>query len=253
MESDKLYNDADLAQFYDLENGWGDDMDFCLALARDAASVLDLGCGTGLLTAEIARTGTRAVGVDPALPMLEIARGRPGGGVRWIEADARSVRLDETFDLIVLTGHAFQVFLTPEDRLAVLRTIAVHLAPGGCFVFDSRNPAVEKWREWTPSVSRRIIGHPVHGPVEAWYDARRDPDTRIVTYDTFYRIVATGRVLSARSRLDFPSGTEIARLARSAGLEVDRWMGDWNGAACGRKAPEIIPVGRLSRTTARHG
>jgi len=38
-------------------------------------------------------------------------------------------RLGRRFDLVVLTGHAFQVFLTDDDQRAVLSTIAEHLAP----------------------------------------------------------------------------------------------------------------------------
>ena len=139
--ADDLYNDPGLAQFYDLENGWGLDFDYCLQLADEARAVLDLGCGTGQLAASLA-DGRTVVGVDPAAAMLDIARHRHGGRkVTWVEADARRVRLDRRFDLVLLTGHAYQVFLSDEDQQAVLSTIAEHLAPGGRFVFDTRNPA----------------------------------------------------------------------------------------------------------------
>ncbi|HVK90709.1 MAG TPA: class I SAM-dependent methyltransferase, partial [Mycoplana sp.] len=109
---DRLFDDADLADFYDLENGWGADLDFCAGLAAQANSVLDLGCGTGELAIALGE-GRRVVGVDPATAMLDIARTKSGAErVRFIEADARTLRLGEHFDLIVMTGHAFQVFLT---------------------------------------------------------------------------------------------------------------------------------------------
>ncbi len=142
-----LYDDPALVRFYDLENGWGEDTRFCARMAAQAASVLDLGCGTGLLLSSLPGT-IRLAGVDPAAAMLDVARSRPGGRhVTWIEGDARSVRLGETFDLIVMTGHAFQVFLTDADQLTALETIAAHLAPRGCFIFDSRNPAAREWQE----------------------------------------------------------------------------------------------------------
>lgn len=245
MARDRLYDDPDLASFYDVENVWSSDQDYCRSLAEGCASVLDLGCGTGWLAAALA--GERTVfGVDPAEAMLEIARARPGGDrVIWVRGDGRSVRLDRRFDLIVLTGHAFQVFLTPEDQLAALRTIAAHLAPDGRFIFDSRNPAREEWREWTPAESTRRIEHPRFGTVDAWNDIEHDPATGIVTYGTFYRILADGRVLSSRSRIAFPPRDELERLIGEAGLTVDTWLGDWTGAPWTPMSRDFIPLGRL--------
>lgn len=245
MREDRLYNDADLAQFYDLDNEWSDDLSFCRQLAEGCRSVLDLGCGTGRFAADIAATVERVVGADPAPPMLDIARQRPGGErVRWVEADARQMRLGSVFDLVVLTGHVFQVFLTRQDRLAVLKTIAAHLSPVGRFVFDSRNPALAEWREWTPALSQRDIDHPILGTVASWNDVRCDEESGIVTYETFYR-AADGRTWQAASGLAFASRMEIAELMGEAGLVVDRWLGDWHGAPCDETSPEIIPIGRL--------
>ncbi len=245
---DRLYADAALVQFYDLENGWGPDTIFCADLARTAQSVLDLGCGTGLLAARIEDGGKRrVVGVDPAAAMLEVARFRPGGDrVRWVEAPAQLVRLGETFDLIVLTGHAFQVFLTEADRRAVLQTIRAHLAPGGRFIFDTRNPLVEEWREWTPKESQRVVDHPTLGPVRAWNDVQRDDATGIVTYDTFYAPASGDTVLTARSRIAFPSREELERLLAEAGLAATDWYGDWQGGPPGSDRPEIIVLGSVA-------
>ena len=182
LQQDRLYDDPDLVQFYDLENEGGADFDACLSFAEGARSVLDLGCGTGQLAAALGE-GRRVTGVDPAAAMLDVARNRPGGeSVDWVKADARTVRLDRQFDLVLLTGHAFQVFLTPGDQAAVLRTIAFHLAPGGRFIFDTRNPNAEEWRQWTPEASGRRLEHPHLGRVEAWNDVERDAATGIVTY-----------------------------------------------------------------------
>lgn len=241
--SDPLYRDPRLADFYDLENGWGPDFDFCVALAREAKSVLDLGCGTGELTAALAE-GREVVGVDPAGAMLAVARRRRGGGnVTWIEGDARNLTLDRRFDLVLLTGHAFQVFLTLEDQAAVLTTIARHLAPGGRFIFDSRNPAFEAWKTWTPEESRRELTHPVFGRAEAWNDAAHDPASGLVTYETHYRIVSSGKRLSATAQIRFTPKEELAELIEAAGLDVERWLGDWQGGAFALNSREVIPLG----------
>jgi ubiquinone/menaquinone biosynthesis C-methylase UbiE len=247
LEPDQLYNDPELAQFYDIENEWRADQEFCKRLAKNRDSVLDLGCGTGWFAAAVAEAhGGRVVGLDPARAMLDIAAKRPGGDrVSWVEGDARTARLGERFDLVVLTGHAFQVFLSEADQAAVLRTIASHLTPEGRFVFDSRNPAAEEWKEWTPEASQRVFEHPSLGRVIAWNDVSRDADTGVVTYETHYDVVATGRRYTARSMIAFPAQERLAALIEAAGLHTDRWLGDWSGARFTQASPEIIPLGRL--------
>ena len=248
MDEDRLYHDPALADFYDLENGWdrSPDFAFCKALAAEAASVLDLGCGTGALAVALSG-GRQVVGVDPAPAMLEIARAKPGAGsVEFIEGDARTLQLSRRFEIVVLTGHAFQVFLTADDRRAVLATIAAHLAPGGRFIFDSRNPDCREWEEWGPKESLRVVDHPRFGAVAAWNDVAEDPATGIVTYETHYEIRATGQRLSAASRIAFPPKAELEALIAEAGLKVERWLGDWEGNAWQPGTAELIPLGALA-------
>lgn len=244
MASNRLYSDPELAQFYDLENGWGEDFDYCSVLANGCRAILDLGCGTGLLAASLARQSERlVVGIDQAAAMLDIARQRPGAErVCWLRDDAGSLRLGCRFDLVLLTGHAFQVFLTHDDQSAVLRTIASHLAPRGRFIFDSRNPVAAAWRKWTPNQSRRSLRHPRLGQVLAWNAVAQDAATGVVTYRSSYE-TADGRLLSCRSQIAFPSQGELSAMIEDAGLAVEAWLGDWSGAPWEATAPEIIPLG----------
>lgn len=241
----KLYDDPELVRFYEPENGWMDDTRFCAGLARQASSMLDLGCGTGLLLTGITHPARR-VGVDPAAAMLDIGRTRPGGtDVLWVNEDARTVRLGQHFDLIVLTGHAFQVFLTDQDQAAVLSTIAAHLTPAGRFIFDTRNPAAREWEEWTPEQSMRRFVDQQLGEIEAWNDITYDEATGIATYGTYYRSPC-GKVWSAKADIRFCGKDHVARLAAAAGLRVDSWLGDWTGAEWSPDSPEIIALGALA-------
>lgn len=242
---DALYNDPRLADFYDIDNGWYDDTRTCLGLAHEAESVLDLGCGTGLLASAIAQSGAAVTGVDPAAAMLEIARRREGGArVTWVEGDGRSVRLGRRFDFIVMTGHAFQCLLSDDDQLALLRTIAAHLSPQGRFIFDSRNPKGREWLEWNPKESHRFVEHPKHGKVESWNDYAYDEPTGVVTYGTYYRL-GSGELLAAKSLIRFSPKEHLARLMQEAGLSVDNWFGDWQRNDYTPEAKEIIPLGRM--------
>lgn len=246
-KSDGLYTDPNLAQFYDLENGWGEDFDCCLQMARASDSILDLGCGTGELIAKLA-PHQQAIGVDPAAAVLEIAKSRPGGEhAIWVNTDARSLDLGQRFDLIVLTGHSFQVFLTKNDQSAVLDTIYRHLTPQGRFIFDTRNPDVKAWQNWTRNQSKRHLEHPQFGRVDVWSHATFDASHSIVTYKTHYQIASNQQDFRAESKIKFTPKDQISDLIEEAGLMVETWLGDWQGTAFSNTSADIIPVGRLAR------
>ena len=244
-----IYQNPDLARFYDYAHGWHTqraDFDYCVALAKNAESVLDLGCGTGELAASLT-SARRVTGVDPAAPMLEVARLRPGGThATWVQADAQTVRLAERFDLIVLTGHAFQVFLTDADQSAVLATIADHLTPTGRFIFDSRNPDYPDTKERTRDETFRVIQHPDLGAIDAWNESSYDTATCVLTYTNTYRAQRTGETSAATAQIRYTPQGELAAMISDAGLAVEGWLGDWHGNPYHAAAKDIIPLGRLA-------
>jgi SAM-dependent methyltransferase len=238
---DALYNDPALAAFYDWDNPWPRDFDWFLTLVEGAASVLDLGCGTGIFSAALSARGAEVFGVDPAGAMLEFARARPEPVV-WVQADARGLDLGRRFEAVVMTGHAFQTLLTDGDRAAVLATIARHLAPGGRFFFDSRNPEAREWEEWTPDATHELRPHPDFGEVERWNLAEVTELPRVIEYQTHYRLPG-GRHLRARSRIAFPAFEDLSAAIAAAGLRVDRWYGDAAGGPLRPGCPDFIPFG----------
>jgi SAM-dependent methyltransferase len=241
-----LYETLALAQLYDAAGRDRPDTAFCGRLAKGAARVLDLGCGTGAFAVSIAG-GRHVVGVDPAGQMLQVARGRAGGeAVAWVEGNAATARLGQVFDLIVLTGHAFQVFLDHRAQRDVLRTIAAHLAPDGRFLFDTRNPDFPGPKERVTEQTRHIMQADAFGAVEMWNASTWDAATGILSYQNHYRIIATGAVHSGADRIRYTSQPDLAGMLAEAGLRVDRWMGDWQGNPFAPGMPEIIPVGGLA-------
>jgi SAM-dependent methyltransferase len=242
---DALYDDPALARFYDWDNPWPADFDWFLTLISSARSVLDLGCGTGIFSVALAERGAKVVGVDPAAAMLDIARGRPGGeAVRWIQAQAQGLDLGRHFEAVVMTGHAFQTLLTAPDRAACLATIARHLAPGGRFFFDSRNPEAREWEQWRPDATSAVLPHPDLGQVERWNSAEETEEPGVIAYQTHYRL-QDGRHWQARSRIAFPGFDALQSAIAAAGLRVDRWYGDPAGGPIRPTCPDFIPVGGL--------
>ncbi|MDQ7069777.1 MAG: methyltransferase domain-containing protein [Rhodobacterales bacterium] len=244
MTNAHLYEDANLAQFYDLENAWGADFDTCIDMAAEAENLLDLGCGTGALVAHLAPS-MPATGVDPAAAMIDIAKQRNGGQhATWVVGDARSLDLEQQFDLIVLTGNTFQVFLTEADQRAALATIARHLSPRGKFIFDTRNPDCAAWEKWAPEQSHRTVTHDKYGEIEVFNDAEYEAQSAIVTYETTYKIHTSGQSFTAKAQMKFTPLAELKSLISDAGLHVETWFGTWDGAALSNSSQGFIPLGR---------
>src|SRR4051794_9200939 len=111
MKLDLHYVDPRLVELYDSANPRGADTDFYIQLAADlnARTILDLGCGTGLLTRELAVGDRHVIGVAPAPAMLAVARRHPGAErVRWIEGDSGAMGRPDA-DLVIMTGNVAQV------------------------------------------------------------------------------------------------------------------------------------------------
>lgn len=97
--------------------------------------ILDLGCGTGHLTAQIAKAGAEVVGIDQDPAMIEKARATYPE-LRFATADAREFTLeglsDRPFDAVF--SNAVLHWVRPPDAAA--RCIAAALRPGGRFVCE---------------------------------------------------------------------------------------------------------------------
>lgn len=106
--------------------------DFLVSLDPVPASVLDAGCGTGRLGAELGRRGVDVVGVDLDDDLLAFAR-RKSPDLGWVHADLATFDLGRTFDVVVMAGNVL-LFCKPEVRSDIVARCAAHLAPRGVLV-----------------------------------------------------------------------------------------------------------------------
>ncbi|MET9836112.1 class I SAM-dependent methyltransferase [Streptomyces sp. NPDC006385] len=241
---DRSFADLSLAALYDSLNPWGPGDDFCLGYVRSARAVLDVGCGTGRLLREARAAGHpgRLVGLDPAAAMLVQAR-RHGSGVEWVLGDLRSRGWRAEFDLVVMTGHAFQVLLRDEEVRAALHAVRDALRVGGRFVFETRNPAARAWERWTRDRVREVTDEDGR-VVRVWHEVDGTLAGDRVTFTETFDCDAWAAPAVSRSTLRFLAPDALSAFLHEAGLTVDERYGDWGRTPLTPDAPEIITVAR---------
>jgi trans-aconitate methyltransferase len=93
--------------------------------------ILDLGCGTGHLTAQIAERAGQVIGLDNSAEMIALAR-LAYPEIEFLLADAADFHITGPFDA-VFSNAAVHWVLDPEGLVACVRRA---LKPGGRFVLD---------------------------------------------------------------------------------------------------------------------
>lgn len=225
---DPIFVDPRLARLYDAFDDDRGDLDLYVGLAErfGARTVLDVGCGTGVLALLLAARGLCVTGVDPAAASLEVARAKPGAdAVRWIEGGAESAAgLGLAADLATMTGNVAQVFGTDAEWAQALAAVRDALRPGGRLVFETRVPARQAWLGWTRERRSAHRDIPGIGPVEMWTDLL-EVALPLVTFQQSYRfppgMLPDGDVVTSVSTLRFRERDELEASLRAAGFEVD--------------------------------
>ena len=242
---DRLFSEPGLAGLYDqfcaLEPR--DDFSFYLPLVMSAEAVLDVGCGTGVLlhgAREAGHTG-RLCGLDPADAMLDQARTR--SDIEWILGDLASVEWDREFDLVVMSGHAFQVFVDDDDLRASLAVIRSALTEDGRFAFETRNALVRAWERWTPDNAVEIVTA-AGAAVRMAHQVETPVDEDIVSFTITFTSPSWDRPRASRSTLRFLDVDLLASFLSDAGLVIEEQFGDWDRQPLTATSPEIITIAR---------
>ena len=218
---DSIFDDPRLARVYDPLDSDRSDLDVYAAIVDElgAASVLDVGCGTGTFACMLAERGIRVVGVDPAAASLDVARGKPGAAsVEWLHADATALP-PLGVDAAMMTGNVAQVFLTDDEWIATLRGIHAAVRDGGHLVFETRDPRRRAWERWTPEQTFVSVDVPDVGVVESWEEVT-SVELPLVTFRSMTAFRRNGDVIESASTLRFRDRAEIEASLLEAGFDV---------------------------------
>ena len=239
------FTDDRLAGLYDRFYPPEQRADFALylPLVLSVQSVLDVGCGTGALLRMAREAGHsgRLAGLDPAIGMLNQARDITD--IEWVHGDLSTARWSQEFDVVVMTGHAFQELIEDDEIRAALSAIRTALVDGGRFAFETRNPLDRAWERWPSQYSDETTDADGN-PVRCVYQVEASADERVVTSTSTFTSPAWDQPEVSRGSLRFLDAETLAAFLTEAGFVIDEQFGDWARSPLTDSSPEIITIAR---------
>ncbi len=235
---------AGYSRYYDLlyrDKDYAGEAEYIAGLIRtyapSAATVMEIGCGTGAHAVELAQMGYEVTGVDMSEGMLEAAEARRASSenaiasrLEFAHGDARSVRLDKTFDLVISLFHVMSYQTSNEDLAAAFETAREHLAPGGAFIFDCwYGPAV--LRQWPSVTEKNLADDSTEVHRTATPEIHVNDNIVDVNYTVLVKDKATGvtEEIHETHRMRYLFAPEVELALSQAGMELidsRAWMKD---------------------------
>ena len=219
---------------------------------RTGPRVLDLCCGMGRVTAELARRGFTATGVDLCEALLETARedsSYEALEIEYVLADARSFRRPSFFDTAVNLYISFGYFENPREDLLMAKNVFESLKPGGSFIIETLGKEIAV-RDFTPGEWFYRAGYAVlteYEAVDSWAGLKNR--WILIREDTpAGKEAGIAAEMPARIEKTFTqrlyAATELRALLFEAGFKTVELYGDWDESPYDQNAENLIAVGR---------
>jgi 2-polyprenyl-3-methyl-5-hydroxy-6-metoxy-1,4-benzoquinol methylase len=209
-----------------------------LGLGPLGPKVLDLCCGFGRISAELARRGFSVTGVDITESYLQTAKEEAEHeklDIEYVKADAREFIRPDFFDLAVNLYISFGYFEKYEDDLLMARNVYESLKKGGSFIIETlgKEIAVRDFveREWFERAGFMVITE--YEALDSWTFLK---NRWILVKDG----QKTERIFVQR----LYSASELRSLMLEAGFSKVEIFGDWDESLYDRRAAKLIVVGR---------
>ncbi len=213
-------------------------VDFIVAAADPppGGAILDLCCGHGRHSLELARRGYRVVGLDLSVPSLNLARksaADAGLAIEFIQGDMRGISYRVEFDLVINIFTAFGYLESQAEDLKVLEAVARALKPGGRFLLDTINHA---WlmrhferRGWVPLDDGTLLLE------EREFDLRAGRNNVVWTF-----LYPDGRRHTQCHSLRVYTLVEFEAMLTAAGLTLKQVWGSFVGEPYGLETNRMI-------------
>jgi SAM-dependent methyltransferase len=213
-------------------------LDLYGAAAKSVPRLLDLCCGFGRISAELARRGFAVTGVDITESYLRAAREDAAYeklDIEYIRADARDFTRPGFFDLAVNLYISFGYFENSEDDRIVMRNVYESLKPGGVFIIETlgKEIAVRDFveAEWFERAGWTVLTE--YEAVDSW--TRLKNRWILIKDEKRIERVFTQRLYAA---------SELRQLMLEAGFARVEMYGSWDESPYDQNAAKLIAVGR---------
>lgn len=182
--------------------------------------ILDLACGTGSLTLELAKRGYDMIGIDISPEMLNRAVEKAdlcGVSPLWVCQDMRSFELYGSVDTILCTMDSLNYIVDVNDMRAVFRLAGNYLNPGGLFIFDLNTPY--KFEH----IFADNIFYEVRDDIAYLWQNRYNTESKICDFDLTFFVRETGDLykrLEEKQKQRAWSYDEIQSAVYGSGLKL---------------------------------
>lgn len=212
-----------------------------LAGTPTGAEVLDLCCGPGRHSLELARRGCRVTGVDRTARYLaqaaQMAKAE-GLEIEFVPEDMRTFARESRFDLAISLYTSLGYFEDPDQDRQVLANVHRSLRPGGVFVLEMMGKEVLAWgfseKDWTQL------------PDGSFMLEHRTLSGNWGRMESRWILIRDGQVREHRVDHRLYSGTELESALREAGFATVEIFGTLAGAPYDQNANRLVALATRS-------
>lgn len=214
--------------------------------------ILDLACGYGRHSIELAKLGYSVTGVDFSKHFIEIAKKEAKKQkvvVEFIQADMRKIPFRNKFDAVINMFTSFGYFEDEKDHLLVLRNIANSLKKNGKFLLELNNFArtlsmvikegkTDKKTRLLMSIQKQRLSNGLK------VTTKNQIDIKAMRWNMTRVWKEKGRAKSYNTSVRLFSFPELRKLLHESGLEVERVWGGINGSSLVVDSKRLIILAR---------
>ncbi|MGD8753748.1 MAG: class I SAM-dependent methyltransferase [Anaerolineales bacterium] len=254
-----------LSKFYDFYDGpehREDQFAFYTSLFDpEECELLELACGTGIVTIELAQRGFQIVGIDYDEDMLALAKQKLDDAdentqrrVQFQCADMKDFAVSKQFGAIIIPTNSFGYLFKLEDQRACLEQVRKHLLPQGKLVIEERYFALETLhkmknllgveRTWTSSVNQQTGKYTMFVDCIRWIDSAQQNIYRSTYVDEVQEDGIIKRHVPSKTYFGntqhYFSKNELQLLVEICGFKVKEIWGDMAKRPFGSRSNKII-------------